>query len=423
MSGTAKNGLDPRLAGAMLGAISDGVFAVDRDFRITFFNTAAERITGCAAEDALGRACADVLRSSACGADCPLRRTTPSPAVGHEVEIIDQAGRPRTVRVTAVPLFDAGGAFAAGIEAFTDVSSLQALRREIRGRQTTSDLVARSASMRRLAEALPNVARSGAPVLLEGKVGTGKELVAAIIHHLSQRSGAALVKYSCAAVPESLIALDLFGGEGAASPGRLAAARGGTLFIDDVADLPLGVQARLARLLETEGAALDVRLVAATREDLLARVQGGLFRDDLFYRLKVVALRLPTLRERPEDLPGLIEQTLERLCRRAGRPPLEVAPAAMAVLLDYDYPGNVRELENLLEHACIVTRGGRIELGDLPAQLRAAVAGGTPEASERAVLRAALEQAFWSVPRAAANLGIHRTTLWRKLKRLGLTRP
>lgn len=292
--------------------------------------------------------------------------------------------------------------------------------------------------MRRLFDVLPEVAASGATVLLQGESGTGKELLARAVHDLSPRKDGPLVVVNCGALPETLLEAEIFGtrkgaftGAVADRPGRLDQARGGTLVLDEIGDLPLPLQVKLLRVLENReyqplGAnrpkTADVRFVASTHRDLAAMVEAGTFRRDLFFRVHVVALEIPPLRERPEDIPLLLDLALARFAHRYGKRAARFSPDALQLLLSHRYPGNVRELLNLVERAVIVCRGGEITPAHLPGDLtRSAVPGGDEGASGRVrpcaeVVRRVLQEQGGNCTRAAQVLGVHRTTLWRWLK-------
>jgi PAS domain S-box-containing protein len=437
----------------ILSNITEGVFTVDRDFRVTFFNHAAEEITGFSSNEALGRFCHEVFRTPICNQDCPLRRSlrTGQPVKNYEIDILTRSDKRQAISVCTAPLLDEGGQFLGGVETFRDLSTIKSLRKAISGKFVFQDIVSKNRNMRQIFETLPNIAQSDATVLLHGRSGTGKELFAQAIHNLSPRSSKPLIKVNCGALPEALLESELFGHvkgafTDARSPreGRFRAADGGTIFLDEVGDTPLSVQVKLLRVLQQrefepigsdQTVQVDVRVVAATNQDLESLVAEGLFREDLYYRLNVILIHIPELRERTDDIPLLVDYFIDRLNHRTGRHVKGLTERAMAVLLRHDYPGNVRELENILERAFIVCPGQYVDRNDLPPNL---LEGGRPangpvspsptwrrhlETAERDRLVECLRRNFWSIPKAAKELGMHRTTLWRKVKRLGIPLP
>jgi two-component system response regulator PilR (NtrC family) len=247
------------------------------------------------------------------------------------------------------------------------------------------ELVGVGPTMRKINALIGKVSRADSTVLLTGESGTGKEVVARLIHRYSDRSKGPFVAVNCGALPETLLESELFGFEKGAFTGASALKRGlfeeaggGILFLDEIGEMPLSLQVKLLRVLQerrmrrlgaTEERPVDVRVIAATNRDLLARTQAGAFREDLFYRLNILQIELPPLRDRPEDLPVLAEHFIRRACQRLGKPPMQLHPDAMAQLLDYGYPGNVRELENLMERCVALNPGGPITRELLPESL------------------------------------------------------
>ena len=440
-------------AESILDSISDGVFTVDADWRITSFNRAAETITGISRQEAIGKPCADVFRASMCEADCALRQTvrTGKPTIAKAAFIVTAEGRRIPISVSTAILRDARGRIAGGAETFRDLSLVEELRKELEGRVRIGDLVSRSAAMRQVFDLLPPVAASDATVLVHGETGTGKELLARAIHGQSPRKDKPFVTVHCGALPDTLLESELFGyvkgaftGAVKDKPGRFALAEGGTVFLDEIGDISPALQVRLLRVLQertyeplggTATKRANVRVIAATHRDLPALIRKGMFREDLFYRLNVVKLDLPPLRRRKEDIPLLVEHFIARFNRRQGRAVRGVAPDALALLMAHDYPGNVRELENILERAFVVCAGERIGRAHLPPELTGrhaspavrAVPAGTMTAQMRGVeadaIRAALEQCGNNRLAAARALGLHKSTLFRKIKALGIAMP
>lgn len=438
-------------AESILESISDGVFTVDADWHIISFNRAAEAITGIRRRDAIGKTCSEVFRASMCEADCALRQTvkTGKPIINKPAFIVDVEGRRIPISVSTAILRDERGRIVGGAETFRDLSLVEELRKELEGRFQVGDLVSRSASMHRIFDVLPQVSASDATVLILGETGTGKELLARAIHNLSPRKSKPFIPVNCGALPDTLLESELFGyvkgaftGAAKDKPGRFALAEGGTVFLDEIGDISPALQVRLLRVLQektyeplggTQVLHANVRVVAATHRDLSAQIRKGAFREDLYYRLNVVKLDLPPLRKRKEDVPLLVEHFMARFNRRQGKSVTGVAPDVMALLMAHNYPGNVRELENIIERAFVLCGSGRIERVHLPSELTGhSVVGRAPvgetivaqtQASETLAIRNALERHGFNRLAASRELGLHKSTLFRKIKALGIELP
>jgi PAS domain S-box-containing protein len=436
---------------AILDSISDGVFTVDLNWRITSFNRAAEEITGVQRREALGKACSEVFRASMCEADCALRRTmeTGKAVVNRTAFIVNAEGRKIPISVSTALLRDAGGKVIGGAETFRDLTLVEELRKEIEGRFQVGDLVSRSPAMRRVFDILPRVASGDSTVVIQGETGTGKEVLARAIHGLSKRKNKAFVAVNCGALPDTLLESELFGykkgaftGADADKPGRFALAEDGTLFLDEIGDISPALQVRLLRVLQektyeplggTESLKTNARIITATNADLVAQVKNKLFRQDLFYRIHVVKIELPPLRKRREDLPLLIERFVTRFNRIQGKSIAGVSSEALAFLMAHDYPGNVRELENIIEHAFVLCTEGEITPKHLPEEFIArrpillskglSTMPATVHAAEAQTIRQALERTRYNRLAAAKELGLHKSTFFRKIKRLGLSLP
>jgi len=425
--------VSPASSEAILESISDGVFTVDPEWRITSFNRAAERITGVPREEAIGRRCADVFRSSTCGPSCALQRTlrTGRPVIGRSTYIVVADGTRVPVSLSTAVLRDAKGRVTGGAEIFRDLSEVEALREELEGRSRVGDLATRSPLMQRVLEALPAIAASPSTVLLLGETGTGKELVARTIHALSPRANESeLFGHTAGA----------FTGAVKERAGRFALAQGGTLFLDEIGEVSPALQVRLLRVLQertyeplgsSRAQKTDARVVVATNRDLAARVREGLFREDLYYRVNVVRIELPPLRSRKEDVPLLVEELVARFNRLQGRAVKGITAEALSLLMAHDWPGNVRELANVVERAFVVCGERRIDLGDLPDELAGRHRPSAPELDVRSAhavldgeaIRAALERHRFNRLEAARELGIHKTTLFRRIRKLGIELP
>jgi PAS domain S-box-containing protein len=431
----------------ILDSITEGVFTIDKSFRITSFNTAAEKITGTPRTRAIGMPCREILRASICEGRCALHQTMRSgkPVIGKNVVILDATGARRSISITTAILRGKDGEVVGGVETFRDLTMIDTLRKEIEREYTFEDIISRSHRMHKLFDILPDVARSGSTVLLDGESGTGKELFARALHSLSQRKRRPFVAVNCAALPDTLLESELFGHMAGAftdarrdTPGRFARAEGGTLFLDEIGDISPALQVRLLRVLQektyeplgsTAPVAADVRVIAATNKNLEELVRSGGFREDLYYRINVVVLSLPPLRDRMEDLPLLVEHFIAKLNRIQGRDVAGITDDAMACLMSYRFPGNVRELENIVERAFILCRSGEIDSHHLPGPLCGERREHEPRDRgsyrsfrhmEAAFIISALKRNDWNRMRTASELGIHKTTLFRKMKALGI---
>jgi len=428
----------------ILDSITDGVFTVDLQFRITLFNRAAERITGVSREDAVGRPCWEVLRATICESDCALRQTmkTGKPVLCKALFMINSTGERVPLSVSTAVLRDDDGNVIGGVETFRDLSLVEELKKQVEQRYTFSDMISQNKEMLELFNILPAVAESDSAVLIEGESGTGKELLCRAIHDLSPRRDKALVIVNSGALPDTLLESELFGHKKGAftdatsdRKGRFALADGGTLFLDEIGEISPSMQVRLLRVVQegtyeplgsSETIRADVRIIAATNRDLRQLVERGDFRQDLYYRINVVNLRLPPLRERRKDIPLLIEHFITHFNRLKGKNIAGISPDALSVLMRFDFPGNIRELKNVIEHAFVLCSGRIIEPQHLPVYLQPKTVAkptsysGTLRDVEARLIVEALERNGGNRLATARELGIHKTTLWRKMRRLGL---
>ncbi len=433
----------------ILDSINEGVFTVDLDWRITSFNRAAEKITGIGQAEAIGQRCSEVFRANICESACALKQTlsTGKPVVNKTVYVIDAAGQRIPIKISAAGLHDREGTLIGGVETFQDLRQVEQLQKELRDKHSFADIVGKSAAISQLFDLLPQIADSESTVLIEGASGTGKELFARAIHGLSPRRKKRLVAVNCAALPDTLLESELFGYRAGAftgahrdHPGRFALAEGGTLFLDEIGDISPAMQVRLLRVLQersyeplgsVEPVRADVRVIAATNQNLSELVRAGSFREDLFYRIHVIHIDIPPLRDRREDIPLLVEHFLESFNRRHDREVAGLSPEAYALLMEHDYPGNVREIQNILEHAFVLCRGDTIQVEHLPPYLRPATGSGPPDIAlslnlqeaERKLIATALHKHQGKRAAAAAELGINPSTLYRKLQKLGMSIP
>ena len=438
----------------ILDSIADGVFTVDSDWKITSFNRAAEKITGIKKEEAIGRYCWEVFKASICEKECSLKRTikTQKPIINQHIFIVNSKGDRIPVSISTAILEDEKGNVVGGVETFRDLSVIEELRKELANHHTFLDIVTKNQEMRRLFGMLELVAGSDTTVLLEGESGTGKELFARAIHSLSHRKNGPMVTVNCGALPDTLLESELFGYKAGAftdakrdKPGRLAMAEKGTLFLDEIGDISPMLQMRLLRVLQdkvyeplgsTKSEKADVRILTATNKNLLQMVNEGSFRDDLYYRINIVKLVLPPLRKRREDIPLLAAHFLRKYGNFQDKEIQGLSHEAIKLLMSYDFPGNVRELENIIEYATVVCKNHVIEVKHLPETLqqpRAGPASTLPkkvqtngpsmDELEKQFIYEALKKNNWSRKHTAAQIGMHPSTLWRKMKRLNITIP
>jgi PAS domain S-box-containing protein len=430
----------------ILDSIDIGIFTVNRGGLITFFNATAETISGYDRRQVLGQPCHVVFEGERVKDVCMLKDAIVKGAT-HESQkgrMIDKDGVAVPIRANYAALKNDKNIIVGGLATFHDLTLVHQLDQVIRERYTCSDMIGKSPALQKIFEMVPVVAQSDATVLIEGATGTGKDLLAKVIHSSSHRGSKPLVKINCAAIPETLIESEIFGyvkgaftGADHDKPGRFEEAHGGTIFLDEIGDLPLALQAKLLRVLEDKEfyplgsrrtQKVDVRIISATNRGLEQLIRNRQFREDLFYRLNVVRIELPPLKDRRDDLPLMIRHFVRKLCAARGLPLPVMSQQAMQVLLNYAYPGNVRELENILEHALIICRAGPIETDHLPEYVTHHPGTPAPPAPpDMAALpdeaRRILECLMRNNGRrglTAKELGMNRSTLWRKIKRYGL---
>jgi PAS domain S-box-containing protein len=435
--------LETERSRTVINSIADGIYTVDLDLRLTGFSRSAEKMTGYREAEVLGRPCSEVLRSSVCDTDCPLKWTLRhrQPVQNCTATLVGKQEQRIPAFLSSDLLRDGDGEVCGCIGIIRDRREVEELKAKLGGEYAFADFVGKSKAMVEIYDRIRTVAATEATVLIQGESGTGKELLARAIHYRSARKGGPFVKVNCASLAESLLESELFGHERGAftgalrdKPGRFELADGGTIFLDEIGDTSLALQAKLLRVLQErefervggiQTRKTDVRIIAATNKDLRREIERGAFREDLYYRLCVVPIHLPPLRERREDIPLLAEAFIQKFNARGERI-REISSRAMALLMAYDWPGNVRELENAIEHAYVTSNTGRVERQFLPASLQrtaaeapaALPAGGTVE-EDRQILQT-LEACRWRRDEAARQLGMSRTTLWRRMKQLGL---
>jgi len=420
----------------ILDNLAEGIIAHDTSRRILFFNRAAEEITGYKREQVVGRDCHEAFGRPFCGERCAFAGETPRDMqdVEYPLHITHLRGGQRQLEMRVTPMRDDRQRFVGVIAAFRDVTDLVDLKLQLGEIESFAGIVGRDQKMIHVYRRIRDLAIVDYPVHISGETGTGKELVAAAIHHESRRGGGPFVPVNCAALPEGVLESELFGhvkgaftGAVRSRKGRFELAAGGTLFLDEVADMPQSVQARLLRVLQegrfervgAEGSvAADVRIISATNQDLKACVETRRFREDLYYRIHVVPIHLPPLRERRGDIPLLVRHFLERTASDAGRQAV-VSQEAMAAMMDYAWPGNVRELQSAIRFALVHAKGRLIHRRDLPLELRHTGSQAGPKRRPKKLtgegVRSALERSGGNKAKAARLLGVGRATLYRFL--------
>lgn len=436
----------------ILDSVADGVFTVDEEFRITLFNKAAQKITGYTAEEAIGRHCHEVFRSSICGNACALNQSMKKrqAVLNCSAQIEQKTGKQIAISISAAPILDDEGNVIGGVETFRDLTEIQALRKQVTQYYTFGDIISKTASMQRIFDILPEIAKSDSNVLVLGESGTGKELIARALHNYSNRAKGPFVAVNCGALPDTLLESELFGYKAGAftdakkdRPGRFAAAEKGTIFLDEIGDISPALQVKLLRVLQSktyeplgsnQPVQANVRVIAATNKDLAALVKEDRFREDLFYRLNVVKITLPPLRERKNDIPLLVQHFINKFNVQKDKSIEGMSDTAMYLLMQYDFPGNIRELENIVEYAFILCSSGLIQPQHLPEpfnsvrvekeqkglQLEKPLS--LAEIEKRAIYTA-LERNRFRKMATCRELGISKDTLRRKIQLYGIELP
>jgi PAS domain S-box-containing protein len=417
----------------ILDYLPDGIICHDRERRIIYFNRAAEAMTGYGREEVLGRDCHEAFGRPFCGNQCSFCGQAPDSwtTINYPLNIVTKTGEPKQIQMAVVGMTDAAGRLVGVLATLRDITSLVGLKFWTEESTGFAGIVGRNPKMVQIYRQIQKVAEHDYPVLITGETGTGKELVAAAIHSESRRHRGPFVPVNCGALPEGLVESELFGHvKGAFSgavrdkKGRFELADGGTIFLDEVAELPRNLQVKLLRVLENhtfervggeQPITVAVRVISATNRDLKREVEKKRFREDLYYRLNVVPLQLPPLRERQDDIPLLLEYFLEQ-ARSRGQHPLKFSAAAMSLLRHYPWPGNVRELQNAVHYALAGCQGEVAGPEDLPREIKRNGPWRAPTSKLNvAAVQAALQQCGGNKLKAAKLLGVGRATLYRFL--------
>ncbi len=436
----------------ILDSLSEGVCTISHEWRVTTFNLQAQKLFGVSEEHAVGKLFGDLFFCEICECRNILSGVMTQGKAVRDVatRIITPEGKQIPVLLNAAPFLNGSHNIEGMVVSFRDIRPLETLRRELRHSYSFQDMISRNSRMQRIFNILPTVAQSDSSVVILGESGTGKELLARAIHQASRRSQKPFVAINCGALPDNLLESELFGYKKGAftdarsdKAGRFELAEGGTIFLDEIGDTTPAMQIKLLRVLQerefeplgaTRSIKTDIRLITATNRDLTACVEDGTFRADLFYRINVINFELPSLAERAEDIPLLVEHFIEVLNAETGRDIQGVADNAMEHLIRYNFPGNIRELRNIIERAYVLCNGREIREQCLPPHVlnvephKEPAAAETPTErfinlrrldpqSERQLILETLQKCAGNRKNTASQLGINPATLWRKMKK------
>lgn len=429
----------------ILNSLAEGVLTVDKNFKINFFNKAAEQITGYTKEEVVGQYCKYVFKSELCQIKCPIGLVLES---GNDIyeynsNIETKFNIRKNIRLNAAILRNKEGIPIGGVISFRDLSELEILRKESNPLNNYFGIIGHSKQMQEIFSLIQEISESDATVLIQGESGTGKELIANAIHATSLRRDKVFLKVNCSVFPQNLLASELFGHiKGAYTdaikdrPGRFELADGGTIFLDEVAEMPLQTQIQLLRVLqegtfervgESVTRKTDVRVISATNINVQKALETGKLREDLFYRLNVIPVFVSPLRERKEDIPFLVKYFINDYSRIYKKDIDDIDDIALEALINYSWPGNVRELENAIEYLIVRNKNERsISINSLPSNFKKDFRPSNSEmvkefkSDNTSQLVKILQKHHWNKTKVAQELGIGRTTLWRMMKNLGI---
>lgn len=432
----------------ILDSLNDSVVTIGLDKKVKYLNKAAERLLGYSKEEAKERSCAQVVRCAACDSECLLEQTlsTSQNIKDYETVLKNKNGKVVTISTNTVLLKNKNGRVIGGVEIIRDRSQIEALNEALRGKYSFENIIGKNHRMQSICSLLPEMARGESNVLIEGELGTGKELLARAIHENGPRSEKPFVKVSCGGLTDSILTGELFGYVKGAFPGAVSnqvgsldLADGGTVFLDEVGFVGSTAQTKLLQFIKEKHFErvgdhrrihANVRIIAATHRDLTLAVERGEFLKELHHKFRTISIVLPPLRERREDIPLLVQHFLKRFNTLIGKKIKSVSPGAMDILLNYDYPENIQRLENIIEHAVVLCNGSSILPSHLPKDMffvkddfiDLAIKQENPfKVLEKQLVLKALSQTDWNYSAAAEKLKISRTTLWRKIKEFGIS--
>ncbi len=431
---------------AIFNSNIEGTFTIDHEWNITSFNNSAAKITGYKKQEAIGKKCWEIFNSNLCRNGCHMEQTMNKgkSTIDNELKIVHKNGSRIPIRVNSAILLNNKNEKTGAVETFMDISEIKNLSDHLHEKYSYENIVGKNKELKKIISVLENVAQTNSSVLLTGESGTGKELAARAIHLNGSRRTGPFIAVNCSAFVESLIESELFGHEKGAftgavktKTGRFELAKGGTLFIDEIGDLSLRVQTKLLRVLETrkfervgsnKSIMMDARIIAATNKNLHEEILSGKFREDLFYRINIINIHLPPLRERKDDLPLLINHFIDHFNEKFGKSIKQLSSSAYELIFEYDWPGNIRELENVIEHCFILCSGSVIQVEHLPKTLKNFKNNSSSKVSlritndlremEKEIILSALENNKWNKKQTAKELKIDPSTLWRKMKKM-----
>jgi PAS domain S-box-containing protein len=440
----------------IINTMNDGLMLISAEGTILMVNKSFERLTGYSAEEAIGQSCT-LLACDACeqalnnrsGDWCKLFLPNHPDMRRCRCGIVRKDGTCLAALKNASVLRDDDGTVLGAVETITDISEIDRLDQQVEllSRQLSDyreyhGIIGTSPAIRKVFEVVEKAAQSNAPVIISGESGTGKELVARAIHERGQRKSGPYVQLNCAALNAALLESELFGhikgaftGAYRHRKGRFEAADGGSIFLDEIGDIPLSIQVKLLRVLENKqiervgdhrSVDVDVRIISATHQNLVTLIEQQQFREDLYFRINVIPIRIPPLRERKEDIPLLVNSFVQRLQVRTGKAITGLTPEALQHFMDYAWPGNIRELKSALEYAFVIAEKGKIDIAHLPhpvvepSTIGVDRTGGRNGSREKQALMAALRETHGNQTQAARLLGINRVTVWNRMRKYGI---